>query len=325
MQEGESQRERYLLLIHQIPPKPNYLRAKIGRRLQRLGAVAIKNSVYALPASEEAREELGWVLGEIAQGGGDGSIVAGTFVAGLGKEELRDLFRAARDADYDQVLAEARALHRGLGRKARLPEAECGALRSRLARLRKQVAETAALDFFGAKGREPVEGLLRSLAERLLQHQPEALPAKARPAPRPRGATWVTRTGLHVDRMASGWLIRRFIDGGARFRFVDAKSHRHRQGDLRFDMFDGEYTHQGDLCTFEVLLARFGLEEPALARLGEIVHDIDLKDDKYGRPEKTGIETLVNGIATAHPRDEVRLARASAAFDDLYELFKRKR
>ena len=90
-------------------------------------------------------------------------------------------------------------------------------------------------------------------------------------------------------------------------------------------MFDGEYTHKGDLCTFEVLLDRFSLGDPALQRIVEVVHDIDLKDDKHARPEKPGIELLINGIATAHAEDEERLARASAALDDLYEVFSRKR
>ena len=316
--------QRWLLLIHQIPPKPNYLRVKIGRRLQRVGAVAIKNAVYALPSSEQAREDLNWVLREILEGGGDGSLVEAAFVEGLKDEQVRDLFRAARDAGYDQVIREARALARGLPRRRGVSKARRAEMEPKLARLQKTVAGIVALDFFGGRSREPVEGLLHELAQRLLPSAPETAP-QAGLAPRPRGGTWVTRTGIHVDRMASGWLIRRFIDDKARFRFVAARSYQHRQGELRFDMFDGEYTHEGDLCTFEVLLARFQLEDPALQRLAEVVHDIDLKDDKHGRPEKAGIETLINAIAMAHPEDEVRLSRASAALDDLYEFFRRKR
>ncbi len=142
---------------------------------------------------------------------------------------------------------------------------------------------------------------------------------------KPHVATWVTRTGIHVDRMASAWLIRRFIDPQARFKFVSTKEYRHRTKELRFDMFDGEFTHEGDLCTFEVLLAQFGVDDAALTPIAEIVHDIDLKDDKHARAEKAGIERLINSIAMAHGEDEVRLARASAVLDDLYEGFKRKR
>jgi hypothetical protein len=316
---------RWLLLIHQIPPKPNYLRVKIGRRLQRLGSVPIKNSVYALPASEQAREDLNWVLGEIVEGGGDGSIVDAQFIEGLSDDRVRELFRAARDVDYEELAKEARLLSREFPRRGALPQEKRTELEPKLLRLQKRLDEIAALDFFAARGREPVEGLVRGLAEKLAADAPSAAAEERTMEPRPRGATWVTRTGIHVDRMASAWLIRRFIDEKATFKFVLPKQYRHAAGELRFDMFEGEYTHQGELCTFEVLLQRFKLEDPALQRLAEIVHDIDLKDDKYARPEKIGIEHLINGIAMAHDADDMRLARASAALDDLYTLFKRKR
>ena len=316
---------RWLLLIHQIPPKPNYLRVKIGRRLQRLGAVPIKNSVYALPASEQAREDLNWVLREIVQGAGDGSIVEARFVEGLSDEAVRELFRAARDADYAGVVEEARLLGRELPRRRAIPEEARAEGESRLARLLQRTADIAALDLFAARGREPVEGLLQELARRLAPQPQPATPVEGRRKPRPRGATWVTRTGIHVDRMASAWLVRRFIDEKANFKFVTQKEYRHKAGELRFDMFDGEFTHRGELCTFEVLLGEFNLDDPALKIIAELVHDIDLKDDRHGRPEKVGVEYLINAIAMSHAEDESRLARASAALDDLYGFYQRKR
>ncbi len=135
-----------------------------------------------------------------------------------------------------------------------------------------------------------------------------------------RGRTWVTRTGIKMDRMASAWLIRKLIDPEARFKFVPAKGYQPERGELRFDMFEAEFTHEGELCTFEVLVQRFGLTDPALRAIAEIVHDIDLKDAKYGREEAPGIGQLVAGIAAAHADDEARLARGSALFDDLYAL-----
>ena len=308
----------WLLLIHQIPPKPDYFRVKIWRRLQKLGAVAIKNSVYALPGSEQAQEDLNWVLREIVEGGGDASLVEARLVEGLNDEQVKEMFRAARDADYGAVLEEARELaRRKVGKDQRTEIA--GAL----ARLRKRVAEIGAIDFFHARSREPLEGILQEIDRRLAARAPQE--SEPPPVQKPRGATWVTRTGIHVDRMASAWLIRRFVDPKARLRFVSPKSYRHRPGELRFDMFDGEFTHQGELCSFEVLLARFEITDAALRAIGEIVHDIDLKDEKYGRADNAGFEHLVSGIAMAHPEDEVRLERASAVLDDLYEYFKRKR
>ena len=315
---------RWLLLIHQIPSKPNYFRVKIWRHLQRLGAVGIKDSVYALPSTEQAREDFNWVVREIVEGGGDASLIEARLVEGLTDEQVIELFRKARDADYDEVAKEARALAARLPKRGAPPEALRAEVASLVARLQKRVQEIGTLDFFQARSREPVGGLLKSLEDRL---QPPAAkaPAAAGPAPRPQKATWVTRTGIHVDRIASSWLIRRFIDPKAVFKFVVAKEHAPAPGELRFDMFDGEFTHEGELCTFEVLLARFELTDAALRPIAESIHDIDLKDAKYGRPETAGIAQMVNAIATAHREDEARLQRASALFDDLYELHKRKR
>ena len=314
----------WLLLIHQIPPKPNYFRVKIWRRLQRLGAVAIKNSVYALPSSDQAHEDLNWVLREIVEGGGDASLVEARFIEGLSDEQVKEMFRSARDADYQEVAADARELAQKLPRRGAASDEKRADLDPVLARLQKRVGEIAVIDFFHGRAREPVEGLLQDLAERLAR--PERAPAKeTATVEKPRNRTWVTRTGIHVDRMASAWLIRRFIDPDAKFKFVTAREYRHKQGELRFDMFDGEYTHKGELCTFEVLLRSFEMTDAALRPIAEMVHDIDLKVDTYGRPATAGFEQLVNAIAMAHREDETRLSRASAMLDDLYELCKRKR
>jgi hypothetical protein len=129
-----------------------------------------------------------------------------------------------------------------------------------------------------------------------------------------------------VDRIASAWLIRRFVDPEARFRFVPAKGYAPEPGELRFDMYDAEFTHEGDRCTFEVLLARAGLDgDAALRAVAEIVHDIDLKDAKFARPEADGIRTLVAGICVGAGGDRERLARGAAVFEDLYGYFRRKR
>jgi hypothetical protein len=131
----------------------------------------------------------------------------------------------------------------------------------------------------------------------------------------------VTREGVQVDRIASAWLIRRFIDPGARFKFVPGTGYSPQPGELRFDMFEGEFTHVGDRCTFEVLLGRARLDDPALKAIGEVIHDIDLKDAKYGREEVAGVRSLINGIAASSSDDEQRLARGSALLDDLYSSF----
>jgi len=310
---------RWMLLVHQIPPNPAYLRVKIGRHLQRIGAVAIKNSVYALPFGEEAQEDLRWVVREVAKGGGDASMLEARFVDGLDDAGVTALFQSAREADYREVADEAQSVGAGLPGRGPPPESRRAELAGQVARLRRRLGEVAAIDFFGAPGREVAEGLVTRLEARMKPRTegPEAPPPTHR-AEEVQGRTWVTRTGIKVDRIASAWLIRRFIDARATFKFVPAKGYAPAPGELRFDMFEAEFTHEGDLCTFEVLLHRFGLLDPGLRRLAEVVHDIDLKDAKYGREEAPGIAQLVSGIAAAHAADEERLARGSALLDDLY-------
>jgi len=310
-----------MLLIHQIPPRPAYLRVKIGRHLQRIGAVPIKNSVYALPRNDETQEDFQWVLREVVKGGGDASIVEAKFIDGLSDEQVLALFQSAREADYRDVAAQAQEVAASLPKRGPPPDNRRIEVANQIARLRQRLTELDAIDFFGASGREIAEGIVAGMEARM---KPTTEPhERSQPTlnrEEYRGRTWVTRTGIKVDRMASAWLIRKFIDPQARFKFVPAKGYEPRRGEVRFDMFEAEFTHDGDLCTFEVLVERFGLKDPGLRPIAEIVHDVDVKDAKYGREEAPGVGQVVNGIAAAHPDDEARLERGSALFDDMYAL-----
>lgn len=312
---------RWLLLIHQIPPKPAYLRVKIGRHLQRIGAVAIKNSVYALPRDDETQEDFQWVLREIVKGGGDASIIEARFIEGLSDEQVFALFQSAREVDYRDVAEEARQVAASFPKRGPPPENRRNEVANQIARLRQRLSELDEIDFFGAPGREIAEGLVSGMEVRMKASVESHPPAKATvQRDEYRGRTWITRTGIKVDRMASAWLIKKLIDPQARFKFVPAKGYQPQKGEVRFDMFEAEFTHDGDLCTFEVLLERFGLDEPALRAIAEIVHDVDVKDAKYGREEAPGVGQVVAGIAAAHAADEDRLERGSALFEDLYAL-----
>ena len=317
----------WLLLIHQIPAKPAYLRVKIWRRLQGIGAIAVKNAVHVLPMNEETQEDFEWLLREIEEGGGEALICEARLIDGLSDQEIRALFDKARDADYAQLVKDARALA-----KALRPNPKGSALadgRAQVARLRKRLADIVAIDFFGAIGRETAEETIRTLEARLNEDGvvkgKETTQSSAGPPETLRNRTWVTREGVYVDRIASAWLIRRFIDPQAQFKFVSGKGYRPKEGELRFDMFEAEFTHEGDKCTFEVLLDRCGLKDAALRAIAEIIHDIDLKDGKFGRTEVAGIRTLMEGIGAATRDDTQRIARGTEVFNDLYEYFRKKR
>jgi hypothetical protein len=310
---------RWLLLIHQLPAKPAYARVKVWRRLQALGAVTVKGSVYALPANGEAQEDFAWLAKEIVESGGEALICEAALVEGFTDHEMQALFDNARDEDYAAIAAEAREIAQRSTDQA--TDRELAEIATQVARLRKQLDAVVAIDFFGANGRLAAQGLVSGL-ETQLQGEDDMTSSDSAP---PRGTlanrTWVTRQGVQVDRIASAWLIRRFIDQGATFKFVPSSGYRPEPGELRFDMFEGEFTHKGDRCTFEVLVGHAGLADPALNAIGEIIHDIDLKDDKYGRAETAGVKSLIAGIALPGTEDEQRLARGAVLLDGLYDSF----
>jgi hypothetical protein len=327
MAQDKAEPIRWLLLIHQIPPTPAYFRAKVGRRLQKLGAVPIKNSVYVLPFGEQSQEDFQWLVREIVSEGGEATLCQATFVEGLRDDQIENLFQTARDADYAAVAEEVRELLSGLPSRLGRSDERRPELDENLVRLRKRVAEVAAIDFFSTSGRVAAEAALDALERRLRKNEPTAAEAKpsALRLEDHRARVWVTRKNVHVDRIASAWLIRRFVDPEAKFKFVPGQGYRATDGELTFDMYEGSFTHVGDACTFETLVDRFALKDPGLSAIAEIVHDIDIKDGKFSRVEGPGIAALVAGIAVAHREDERRLEVGGTLLDALLELFSRRK
>lgn len=241
----------WLVFLHQLPPKPDYLRVKVRRRLKALGAALLKNTVYVLPNTDEALEDFQWLREEIVAEGGTALIAEASFVEGISEEEIHAMLETARASETAPALETESAVEAG--------------------------------------------------------------------------RTWVTRQGVFVDRIASAWLIRRAIDPKARFKFVPARGYKQRPDELRFDMVGAEYTHAGEDCTFQTLIRRFGLDDRALSAIGEVVHDIDCKDEKFGRPETAGVLGLLRGIADGTDDDDARLERGFRVFEDLYAFYSSRR
>jgi hypothetical protein len=315
----------WLLLIHQIPPKPNYFRAKVGRRLQRVGAVAIKNSVYALPLNEQTQEDLQWIAREITQEGGEATLCKASFIEGLRDEQVESFFQTARDADYAQIAEEARDLGGELPKKLAPDDERRPDWEAALARFKKRIGEIAGIDFFGAPGRLAAESTVSALEKRLERGATKESDIPAPKVAEYRDRTWITRKNIHVDRIASAWLIRRFIDAKATFKFVPNQGYRPKAGEIGFDMFEAEFTHEGDKCTLEVLVERFSIREPGIKTIAEIVHDIDVKDGKFKRAEVPGIADVIASLGLAHRSDEPRLEAGMVMFDQLLDLYRRKR
>jgi hypothetical protein len=297
--------------VHRIPPKPLYLRAKMRQRLAAVGAVAVKNSVYLLPQNAEALEDLQWIAQEIVAGGGDAHLFNGDFVDGVANDAAIAQFRAERDADYKTLESEARAALREARSVAAMPA--LGAAHGRLA---ARFDEIRRIDFFEAEARTAAEEALSAIEKRIASHRKE----ESRMLKTNRefmGKTWVTRPGVKVDRIASAWFIRRFIDPKAKFRFSDPPAER-RNGEIRFDMVGGDFTHEKDRCTFETLINRIGLPDKGVRAIAEIVHDLDLKDGKFNRPETSGVAAMLEGLFNRAVADEERIDRGLTLFDDLH-------
>lgn len=304
-----------------LPTQPAYGRVKIWRRLQDIGAAAFKNAFYLLPASEEALEDFEWTLREVRNIGGEGVIFHANAVQGMSSDELVALFDSARAEQYRELAEAIAAFSAQVQRKRSPPSA--AEVATTMTRLQNRLAAIEAIDFFQADGREQVHALLRALDSRSTQ---AAAPREVTAMSTVRledlkGRVWVTRANVHVDRMASAWLIRRWIDSQARFKFVSDRHYRPGDNELRFDMYEAEFTHDANRCTFEVLAARLGRDDAALEAIGEIVHDLDLKDQKFGREAAAGVQQLLAGIVASNASDEARLERAGALFDDLYRSF----
>ena len=309
---------RWLILVHQLPPHPTNLRVRVWRRLQQIGAAVLRNSLYVLPATPEAREDFGWVREEILASGGQVSVLEAEAVDGYTDGELVQQFRNLRTAEYEALAADIRAAGGRTGKSKRTTKP---ADRPRLLQtLRERLSAIQARDYFGAAGRALVEQALKEIEE-----QGPAAAADRGRAARLRSAdfrrrTWVTRRRPGVDRFACAWLIRRFIDRNAKFAFVDDPGSI-RQGQVPFDMPDVDFGHHGAHCSVETLMDRFGISDGAVVALAKVVHDLDLKEARYAMAEAAAIGRLVEGLRASFSDDAELLEHGVVMMEALYRSF----
>ncbi len=313
---------RWLLLVHQLPARPSNLRVQTWRRLQQLGAIPVKQAVYALPDTPEAREDFEWLKAEITGAGGEATVFAADNVDAWSDEALVREFKRTREALYKDL---GRDLERTLARVRSRRTSQGGKpIATRVVdTFRQRFSSIEQIDFFGAPGRERVAGLLRQIEEKIAAiTEPDPARAPHKKSRDYAGRVWATRPRPGVDRMASAWLIARFIDPKARFVFASSPDAAPR-GALPFDMFGVEFSHQGERCTFETLCAMFGIDDPAVERVGAIVHDLDLKDERYQAPETPTIGAVIEGLQLSIADDAALLAQGRTLFESLYRAFSR--
>lgn len=304
---------RWLLLLTRLPSDASQReRVGIWRKLKRSGALVLRDSVYLFPAKDEALEIANWLAGEIrAIEGAEAQVARVTSIDGYPDAELIKRFNELREGDYVELEPELKDAVRA-GQKG--GEEATKHLRALVRRTEQRLDEIARSDFFECPAGTRVRALVaqgRALLEPARRPDAELEPEDFR------GRQWVTRTRPKIDRLASAWLIQRFVDPEARFAFVESEDRKVPHGALTFDTFGGDFTHEADECTFEVLARRFGVADPGVRVLAEIVHDCDLEDGKFQRGEVPVVLALVRGLVATIADDQELVRAAMPVFEAL--------
>jgi len=302
---------RWLLFLYALPSGRSSQRVGLWRNLKKLGALPLKTSAYLLPDTPEHHERFQWLATQLRDGGGEATLIRTADIEGLTTVEIQEMFNEARAADYEELNRDLTALLRANQRKV---SDEFAAVAEKL---HTRYAEIQRVDFFESPAKHDTLVLWQKL-DRLSG-------PKSKPAPRVRradfqGRTWLTRPRPEVDRVASAWLIKRFIDPKAKFVFAPKATDI--PSAVPYDMLDVDFSHHGDDCTFETLLKRFTLEDKALKEISEMVHQADLQDGKFAAVEAEGIHRVLRGLAKLGWTDEKILQHGFVCFDALYAAVK---
>ena len=307
---GKTRSESWLLLLYSLPATHKAERVAIWRKLARSGAVPFKTSAYLLPDRAPQYELFQWLAKQVRDYGGESTLIRVREIEGVPNRTLIDFFNAAREREYAALIQSLRKI---IARKKR-----GSGFAEEVEKLKKEFRKIREIDFFDSPSARD--------AETLLQRAQTSSASKHTPAPKlltkhHHNKTWITRPRPEIDRVASAWLIRRFIDPKAKFVFTNNPSST--KDALPFDFPEGEFSHHGEDCTFETLLQRFRLADKALHKIGQMVHDADLEDEKFQRPECIGIDRILKGWAKQGLSDEQLLAQGVLCFDGLYAALQR--
>jgi len=323
---GTAERRNWILFFYTVPSRPVSNRMKVWRKLIKAGAVQLKGAVYILPFHDEHYEFLQWLVSEIAGMKGEAAVVSIEKIDTMKDREIIALFNKQRANDYQTTEKVLDDLERRLGSIQKGATAQnIKGISEQFDKVLKTFEEVKRIDFFSSGEGQALSGRIRQIQDHLktlsgaeaTKERPAAI--ATRKSEDYQGRTWITRKRPFIDRMASAWLIRRFIDGSAVFDFVDEKNlDTIGRGSVAFDVRGGEFTHSGDMCTFEVIITSFGLKDRALKKMAEIVHDLDMKDEKYQATEAKGLEDILSGIRKTAKDDRDALEKGMAVFEMLY-------
>ncbi len=316
---------KWLLFFYSVPARPVSSRMRLWRRLSKAGAVQLKGSVYILPDTEEHYELCQWLVSEVISMGGEGTFAKVDRIETMDSSEITEIFNAQREKDYHSIKKGLEDIEQRLSSIKKGTEAQKDKrMRESLSKLKKEFEDMRRLDFFSSKAGDDLSKRISAIsAEVRGVYKTEMIIQKSVIIPRHirdyQHRVWVTRKRPFVDRMASAWLISKFIDKDAEFRFISEEDVKEPdKKSASFDIKGGEFTHIGDNCTFEVIVKAFGLKDRAVRKIAEIVHELDIKDDKFSNPETKGIGEILTGIRATAKEDVDALEKGMAVFEMLY-------
>jgi hypothetical protein len=304
----------WLVLMVSLPPHPSSLRVRVWRKLRALGAVPLRKSVYLLPPTPDNFERFQWLGQEVQKDGGEATFLSVDNIENMKRSEVIRLFQQLRNQDYRVLVERYRKMARGLDRKT--PPHSTARRSEELARFVRELERIREIDFFDAAGYHEAKRLQETIEMRLHPRQTGAPTEADLPMDSLRGRRWVTRPRPHVDRIGSAWLIKRFIDPEAEFVFAPSKEFP--SDAIPFDAAGVEFGHQGEDCTFETLVRRLGQRDRRMTHLAEIIHEVDLRDQKFPRDEARGIDLAIRGLLATFKDDQEVLAHGMILFDGLY-------
>lgn len=300
--------EKWLLFLYGLPTRKSGARVSLWRQLKKSGALPFKTSASLLPDTPDHFERFQWLARQVRDAGGEATLLRVSEIEGMSSTDVVRQFNEARSADYEALLPALTALT-----KKNRPKSEEHFL-AELERLTRAYEDIRRVDFFSCPAAQDVQMLLQRAAKR---RTAGVRPTARLSAKRFRDRIWLTRPRPQIDRVGSAWLIRRFIDPEARFVFADHPSAVPEA--IPYDMFEVEFSHHGDDCTFETLVKRFGLADKALIKMAEMVHDADLEDGKFQTTECVGLTRILRGWAKSGLSDADLVTRGGECFEALYE------
>jgi hypothetical protein len=309
--------DKWILFSYSVPATNPKARMRIWRRISASGAVQLKTGLQVLPNREDLLENITWLIGQVQSLGGEALAIQCARVEGMPDEQIEKLFQAQIDPEFAQIQAEARAVMEASGHEQNDDRGNEYLLAMR--KLRKRYESLQSRDFFPSGASSKARAMLDAAEEKVRTINSRSTPVSSYDRTAYQGRIWVTRAHPYIDRLSSFWLIRRFVDANATIRFLQAgETPDLESGEVPFDMVGAEFSHQGELITFEVMARGFALFDGPVVKIGHLVRFIDIQEGPT-LPDDAGLlKTLIDGLVAITSDDHHLMEQALVLFDALH-------